>query len=472
MKNIKKIGAVMLSTGILLSAMPLLPVCAEDAATATEAMTAKITLSETSATATGSNVKIEGTKITISASGSYEFTGKLNDGQIVVNVEDTTLDKETVKLFFNNVDITGLTAAPVYVVNAKNTSINLMDGTVNTLTDGEKYGTDTTAVIYAKDDITIKSGGTEGTGKLKIVANYQQGIHCSNDLKITGGDIDVKAELADGVRGKESVEIKGGKLDVNAGGDGVKSTKGYVLISGGDTEIKAGNDAVQGEANVTDSKTNEVHKGISITGGSLKANGDRALTNVAGEAEITGGVVFATATKDTVKEGQTEQKDNTIKVSASAQPILMFNTTEQQVKDQRVELKNAGADTVVFSKNPNKKYDYVLISSPELKAGSKYDLYIGGVKTEPAEIAIGAGITTVKDIVSKVEVAVPEIDPLDINADGFVDVSDAVMLARFLAEDKTVKLADGAINRVDTNSDGKNNGDDVITILRHIAHLD
>lgn len=471
MKNIKKIGAVMLSTGILLSAMPLLPVCAEDAATA-EAMTAKITLSETSATATGSNVKIEGTKITISASGSYEFTGKLNDGQIIVNVEDTTLDKETVKLFFNNVDITGLTAAPVYVVNAKNTSINLMDGTVNTLTDGEKYGTDTTAVIYAKDDITIKSGGTEGTGKLKIVANYQQGIHCSNDLKITGGDIDVKAELADGVRGKESVEIKGGKLDINAGGDGVKSTKGYVLISGGDTEIKAGNDAVQGEANVTDSKTNEVHKGISITGGSLKANGDRALTNVAGEAEITGGVVFATATKDTMKEGQTEQKDNTIKVSASAQPILMFNTTEQQVKDQRVELKNAGADTVVFSKNPNKKYDYVLISSPELKAGSKYDLYIGGVKTEPAEIAIGEGITTVKDIVSKVEVVVPEIDPLDINADGFVDVSDAVMLARFLAEDKTVKLADGAINRVDTNGDGKNNGDDVITILRHIAHLD
>lgn len=471
MKNIKKIGAVMLSTGILLSAMPLFPVCAEDAATA-EAMTATITLSETSATATGSNVKIEGTKITISASGSYEFTGKLNDGQIVVNVEDTTLDKETVKLFFNNVDITGLTAAPVYVVNAKNTSINLMDGTVNTLTDGEKYGTDTTAVIYAKDDLTIKSGGTEGTGKLKIVANYQQGIHCSNDLKITGGDIDVKAELADGVRGKESVEIKGGMLDINAGGDGVKSTKGYVLISGGDTEIKAGNDAVQGEANVTDSKTNEVHKGISITGGSLKANGDRALTNVAGEAEITGGVVFATATKDTVKEGQTEQKDNTIKVSASAQPILMFNTTEQQVKDQRVELKNAGADTVVFSKNPNKKYDYVLISSPELKAGSKYDLYIGGVKTEPAEIAIGEGITTVKDIVSKVEVAVPEIDPLDINADGFVDVSDAVMLARFLAEDKTVKLADGAINRVDTNGDGKNNGDDVITILRHIAHLD
>ena len=75
----------MLSTGILLSAMPLLPVCAEDAAAGDAVeMTARITLSETSATAEGKNVKIDGTKITISASGSYEFSGKLNDGQIIL----------------------------------------------------------------------------------------------------------------------------------------------------------------------------------------------------------------------------------------------------------------------------------------------------------------------------------------------------------------------------------------------------
>ena len=475
MKQMKKIGSLILSTVILLSAMPMLPVFAEDSddpAGEAETMDAKITLSETSATADGKNVKIDGTKITVSASGNYEFSGKLTDGQIVVNVEDTTLDAGTVKLFFNGVDITGVSDAAVYVVNAKKTSINIMDNTENFLYDGQNYPEDTTAVIYAKDDLTIKSGGTAGNGKLNIVAKFQQGIHCSNDLKITGGDIDVKTEAADGVRGKTSVEIKGGKLDVNAGGDGVKSTKGYVVISGGDTEIKASNDAVQGEKDVTD-KDGTVHKGVLISGGSLKANGDRGLTNAGGEVEITGGTVVATAVKPVPKDGQTETKDNTFKISsASTQPVLLFNTKEQQVKDQRVELKNAGTDTAVVSKKANRKFDYALISSPDLTVGSKYELYIGGTKTEAGEITIGEGITTLTDVVSTAAVEEPEIDPLDINADGSVDVSDAVILARFLAEDKTVKLVDGALSRIDTNNDGKNTADDIIVILRHIARLD
>lgn len=476
MKQMKRTGALILTAGILLGAMPVLPVSAEDTADPAEeavTMDATVTLSETSASAEGKNVKIDGTKITVSASGNYEFSGKLTDGQIIVNVEDTTLDSGTVKLFFNGVDITGKTAAPVYVINAKKTSINLMDDSVNYLYDGENYTADTTAVIYAKDDLTIKSGGTAGNGKLEIVAAYQQGIHCSNDLKITGGDIDVKAESADAVRGKDSVEIKGGKLDVKAGGDGVKSTKGYVSISGGDTEIKAGNDAVQGETDVTDSKSGTVTKGVSISGGSLKANGDRGLTNAGGEVEITGGLVFATATKPVPKEGQTEVKDNSFKISAaSTQPVLLFNTSVKEAKDQRIELMNAGTDTAVFSKNAKKAFDYVLISSPDLKVGSKYELYIGGAKTTAGEITIAEGFTTLTDVVSTAVIDIPDVDPLDINADGSVDVSDAVILARFLAEDKTVKLVDGALSRIDTNNDGKNSGEDVVVILRHIARLD
>ena len=473
MKNMKKLGTAILSAGVLLSAMPVLPVYAAETAEPVQ-MTATIKLNDTSATAEGKNVKIDGTKITISASGSYEFSGKLSDGQIIVNVEDTTLDSETVKLFFNGVDITGLTAAPVYVINAKNTSINLMDDTENILTDGENYGEDTTAVIYAKDDITIKSGGTTGNGKLKIVANYQYGIHCNDDVKITGGDIDIKAKSSDGLRGKTSVEIKGGKLDINADGDGVKSTKGYVIISGGDTEIKAGKDAVQGETDVTDSKSGTVHKGVEISGGSLKANGDRALTNSGGEVLITGGTVFATATKDELKEGQTEAdlKDNTMKISKdSTQPILMFNTKVQQAKDQRVELKPVGGDTAVFSKNPNKKFDYVLISSPELKVGSKYELYVNNAKTEAGEITIAEGFTTLTDVVCAVVEDPTEFDPMDMNGDGSVDVSDAVLMARFYAEDSTVKLRDGALAHMDVNGDGQYNSLDVTFILKRIAKL-
>ena len=466
MKQIRNMSAMILSAGVLLSAMPILPVYAEEAAAPVEEtveMTATVKLNDTAATAEGKNVTIDGTKITISASGAYEFSGKLSDGQIIVNIADTTADAGTVKLYFNGVNITGKTAAAVYVVNAKNTSINLMDGTENFLYDGETYTEDTNAVIYSKDDITIKSGGTEGTGKLRIEAAHQHGLHSNDDVKITGGDIKVKTDAADGIRGKKSVEIKGGKLDVNANGDGVKSTKGEVLISGGDTEIKAGNDAVQGETKVD------------ISGGDLKANGDRGITNVAGGVNITGGTVFATATKDVLSDGQTEAdlKDNSIKVAeTSTQPVLLINTKEQLAKEQRIELKAAGADTAVFSKNPNKKFDYILISSPELKAGSKYDLYIGGYKTNPSEITVGAAITKVADVVSTVPAVVTDGDPLDVNCDDVVDVSDAVLLARFVAEDPDAVISAKGKERADTNGDGSVNGDDVIVILRRIAHLD
>ena len=119
--------------------------------------------------------------VTITASGSYYIDGVLSNGQICVNVPDETIDTGTVKLFFNGVDITGVNEAPVYIVNAENTSINLMPGTVNILRDGEVY-TETEATVYAKDDLTIK-----GDGRLEIYASVQHGIHCNNDLKINGG---------------------------------------------------------------------------------------------------------------------------------------------------------------------------------------------------------------------------------------------------------------------------------------------
>ena len=279
MKQAKKFTAALLCGTVLLAAIPVPAVTAADDPAAAEpaVMDCVVTMDGTTATATNDKVKIEGGKITISASGSYEFTGKLDDGQIYVNIADEAADPGTVKLFLNNATITGKSDAAILIENAENTSINILDGTENFISDGATYPEKVTAAIYAKDDLTIKSGGENGDGKLRIEAMTQDAVHCNNDLKITGGTLKVKTEQGDGLRGKTSVEIKGGKVDVNADGDGIKSTKGKVEISGGKIEIKAGNDAVQGETSVL------------ISGGDLKANGDRGLTNTAGKVTITGG---------------------------------------------------------------------------------------------------------------------------------------------------------------------------------------
>ena len=158
-----------------------------------DAVTTKtyIHLNGTSAEIEGDYAQMNGNVITITHSGEFWIDGTLSDGQIAVNIPDETADAETVKLFLNGASITGKSAPAIYVANAENTSVNLVDGTENMLSDGDTaYSGDwlEAAVIEAKDDITIK-GGELGTGSLILTANTQDGIFCNNDLKITGGNI-------------------------------------------------------------------------------------------------------------------------------------------------------------------------------------------------------------------------------------------------------------------------------------------
>ncbi|MDF2523559.1 MAG: hypothetical protein K0R31_1200, partial [Clostridiales bacterium] len=82
-----------------------------------------ITLNGSSASLTGSGAKVEGGKITITAGGVYTISGKLDNGQIVVDVQD----KGTVKLVLNGMEIKSTDNAPIYVKNAGKTIISLQE---------------------------------------------------------------------------------------------------------------------------------------------------------------------------------------------------------------------------------------------------------------------------------------------------------------------------------------------------------
>lgn len=55
--------------------------------------------------------------------------------------------------------------------------------------------------------------------------------------------------------------------------------------------------------------------------------------------------------------------------------------------------------------------------------------------------------------------------------DGSVDISDAVLLARYIVEDPAAKLTDVGKTNADITGDGKLNSDDVIAIQKMIAGL-
>ncbi|MDE7098956.1 MAG: carbohydrate-binding domain-containing protein [Ruminococcus sp.] len=321
-----------------------------------------IHLNGDSATVDGENAEVNGEVITITHSGSFYVDGTLSDGQINVNIADETADAETVKIFLNGVNITSKSAPAIYVTNAENTSINIVDGTENFISDGDTAYTGdylNCAVIEAKDDITIK-GGELGTGTLNITANTQDGIVCNNDIKINGGITTITTlnatDKTDAVKGKTSVTVKSGTVNIDATGDGIKSSKGSVAVQGGLLNIKAGNDAVQAETT------------IDISGGAVIAGGDRGLTSVGG-VNITGGTVIATATDNQVDKSLLTVSQNTLLFNC-IDDTTSKDGTWKKANSIGWDVTNPESNTDYIRTEFLKKYKYILISDSVLIDGS------------------------------------------------------------------------------------------------------
>ena len=212
-----------------------------------ESSAVKITLNGSSAVVSGSGVNISGSTVTITSAGTYIISGSLSDGQIVIAASDS----DKVQLVLNNAEINCNTSAAVYVKNADKVFVTLPAGTTNSLGGGTEYvQTDDNTVdgvIFSKSDLTLN-----GTGTLKIDADYRHGIVTKDTLCITGGTyvIDaVKACLA----GKDGIKILDGSFTLTAGSKGLNSgndddaKEGSIYIAGGTFTIKSEDDSIHAD---------------------------------------------------------------------------------------------------------------------------------------------------------------------------------------------------------------------------------
>lgn len=202
-----------------------------------------VTLSGDGITGETDGVAINGQTVTITAEGTYIFSGTLSEGQIVVDA-----DKAKVQIVFDNVDITCASSAAVYVKNAEKVFVTLAEGSQNTLRNTDEYvaidDNNIDAVIFAKSDLTLN-----GTGSLTIVSAEGHGIVSKDDLKITGGTYDITA-AGHALSGKDSVRIADGTFILTAEKDGIHAEnaddeeKGYVYIADGDFTITSDGDGM------------------------------------------------------------------------------------------------------------------------------------------------------------------------------------------------------------------------------------
>ncbi|NNJ62798.1 MAG: carbohydrate-binding domain-containing protein [Dactylosporangium sp.] len=253
-----------------------------------------ITLNGSGATSGGSGVSISGSVVTIASAGTYQLTGTLTNGQVVVDTTDSTI----VRIILSGASISSSTSAPIQVNQASKAMVVLADGTTNTLSDASSYvypdaSTDEpNGALFSTADLTIS-----GTGSLTVRGNAYDGIVSKDGLIINSGTITVDA-VDDGIRGKDYLVVDDGTITVTAGGDGLKSTNdsdatmGYVSIASGTVTVTASGDGVSA---TTDVVTTGGALSVGTGGGAAAMIGDDvsakgvkgAVSVVIGDGQIT-----------------------------------------------------------------------------------------------------------------------------------------------------------------------------------------
>jgi hypothetical protein len=198
---------------------------------------------------------LSGTAVTISAAGTYVFSGSCSDGSIKV-----AKGSGDVTIVLNGLDLTALAEGTVPISlkgGSTNVTITLVDGKENRLEDAVHGDETPKSVINASKNVTIN-----GTGTLNVFGNHKNGIKTDADLTIESGvKLNVTA-VDNGISADNSITIDGGTVNVNAKGDGIVSSPdvnddgslskdGNIIINGGDITIDATEDGIQADNELT-----------------------------------------------------------------------------------------------------------------------------------------------------------------------------------------------------------------------------
>ncbi len=195
---------------------------------------------------------VAGSVVTISAAGTYQASGTLADGQIVVAAPADS----AVTLILDGVALGSTTSAPIQITSAAVVTLTLADGTQNTVQFDAAYA-EASAAIVSSADLTIA-----GSGSLTIDAPANDGIAGSASLTLTDTPSLTINAGDDAIRAAANVTIEDGTLNLVAGGGSGATLNddlsgkgimadGSILIDGGTLTINAADDAIRAEQDLT-----------------------------------------------------------------------------------------------------------------------------------------------------------------------------------------------------------------------------
>lgn len=299
----KKLLAALLASALAAGMLPTSACAASDYTTANATL---VTLTDSSATAKGkyTGYEIDGTDVSITAAGTYVFSGDCDNGSITVKKGVTG-----VTIVLNGLTLTNDDSAAITLNKTAEASLIAAAGTTNTVADTEG-SSDENAAVKVKSGAALAIGGT---GTLTVDGNAKNGIKGAADAVITVAEVKLNINAAnDGLSCDDELNITGGTLHITAGGDAVKASPdtgdtenpdttslGNVTIKGGSITLHAAEDGVQADGDLTISggtfhvKTNGGHT-TALTDDSASCKGFKA----GGALTVAGGTVNVDSADD------------------------------------------------------------------------------------------------------------------------------------------------------------------------------
>lgn len=315
----KKLLAALLVSALAAGMLPT-SACAASA-DYTTANATLITLTDSAATAKGkyTGYEIDGTDVSITAAGTYVFSGDCDNGSITVKKGVTG-----VTIVLNGLTLTNDDSAAITLNKTAEASLIAAAGTTNTVADTEG-SSDENAAVKVKSGAALAIGGT---GTLTVDGNAKNGIKGAADAVITIAEVKLNINAVDdGLSCDDELNITGGTLSITAGGDAVKASPdtgdtenpdttslGNVTISGGTLTLSAAADGIQADGDLTISggtfhvKTNggyttaltddsasckgfKAGKTLIVTGGTLTVDSADDALHASTDVTISGGTL-------------------------------------------------------------------------------------------------------------------------------------------------------------------------------------
>jgi hypothetical protein len=230
--------------------------------------------------------------------------------------------------------------------------------------------------VNSADDALNSNKNLVISGGIFSISAGDDGLHSESTLTVNSGTINI-AKSYEGIEGYD-ITVNGGNIDLISSDDGFNvsggsdssstnsqghngsysSNGGMLSINGGNINVNAGGDGLDSNGS------------IKMTGGTVNVNGPtdngNGATDYNGTFDISGGTLIAAGSSGMAQAPSTSSTQNSVKITLTSQA----SGTAVSIKDSN--------GTEIASITPAKQFASVVVSSPDIKSGSAYTVYVGG----------------------------------------------------------------------------------------------